>query len=237
MIISHKYRYVFVELQRTASMAVRKELMENYAGKEILKKNTGFHTFLKSATREEKKYFVFSGVRNPLDRTISFYEKLKSDPNNYISDIEYQRKKNLAERYFFKQYKYIQENNASFSQYLKKFYYFPYDDRSCLHHSQFDYVYRFETIQDDFAKILKRIGIEQVRPLPVVNRTKGKSTDQSVYLDMSAREQVVRVFGPFMEKWGYDMPFDGINAGCRWTDRSKFRFFAYLRSIYYKYIM
>jgi hypothetical protein len=237
MIISHKHKYIFVELQRTASGAVRKELIDNYFGEEILNKNTGYHTFYKSAAPEEKKYFVFSGVRNPLDRTISFYEKLKNDPRSYISNIEYKKKKSLAEKYFLKQHKFIKESNATFSQYLKKFYYFPYDDRSCLSHYNFDYVYRFENLQNDFKEILSRLGITQVRPLPVVHKTKSKSSNISDYLDDEGKKHAIRIFGPFMEKWNYSMPFDEKILAVSVSDRYKFRFFFFLRYIYYRYLM
>ena len=237
MIISHKYKYVFVELQRTASGAVRKELIENYSGEEILNKNTGYHTFYKLATHDERNYFVFSGIRNPLDRTISFYEKLKNDPKNYISSIEEKKKKSLAEKYFLKQFKYIKNNNATFSQYLKKFFYFPYDDRSSLSHENFDYVYRFEIIQEDFAEILRRLGIQQIKPLPIVHKTKGKSSNLSSYVDEESKKHAIRVFGPFMEKWGYKMPFDEGGFKISWFDRFKYRFFFVFRCFYYKYLM
>ncbi len=237
MIISHKYKYVFVELQRTASMSVRRELILNYAGQEILGKNTGYHTFYKTASSEERKYFVFSGIRNPLDRTISFYEKLKNDPKNYISSIETKKKKSLSDRYFLKQYKFIKNNNANFSEYLKKFFYFPYDDRSCLSHKNFDYVYRFENIQDDFTKILNKMGIKQVRPLPATNKTKGKSSNISHYFDEKSKKLAMHVFGPFMAKWDYTMPFDDIGLEICTLDRFKFYLFGKLRLFYYKYLM
>lgn len=237
MIISHKYRYLFVELQRTASWAIRDELKENYSGEEILKKNSTYHAFCKKATDAEKNYFVFSGIRNPLDRTISFYEKLKHDPKNYISRIAYKKSKTLADRYFLKQYEFVKKNKASFSRYLKKFYYLPYDDRSCMNHDSFDFVYRFENLQDDFAEILHRIGIDPVRPLPIVNKTKGKSSNLRSYLDEDAVKHAVRVFGPFMEKWGYMEPFDERTFNITGFDRFRYRCFCMIRRFYYKHMM
>ena len=40
MIISHKHKYVFVELPQTASSAIAKELKANYDGHEILFKQS-----------------------------------------------------------------------------------------------------------------------------------------------------------------------------------------------------
>jgi hypothetical protein len=42
-------------------------LCELYDGEKILSKHSRYHEFLKIASEEEKKYFVFSGIRNPMD--------------------------------------------------------------------------------------------------------------------------------------------------------------------------
>ena len=47
--------------------------------KRILKKHSRYHEFLKIATEEQKKYFVFSGIRNPMDSIISVYSKFVSN--------------------------------------------------------------------------------------------------------------------------------------------------------------
>jgi hypothetical protein len=65
MIISHRHRYVFVEVPRTGSTAVSAELRENYDGHEILRKHASYRDFLRVASEEERGYFTFSAVRNP----------------------------------------------------------------------------------------------------------------------------------------------------------------------------
>ena len=78
MIISHKHKYLFVETQETACTAIAKELCENYDGKEILWKHARYRDFLRKASPKEKKYFVFTGLRNPLDFILSRYFKGKT---------------------------------------------------------------------------------------------------------------------------------------------------------------
>ena len=63
-------------------------------------------------------------------------------------------------------------------------------------------VLRFENLQRDFSALLDRLGLTQIRPLPVVNKTqyafnetKGKS--------ISLSETAIRPFVPFMNEWGY----------------------------------
>lgn len=91
MIISGEHRYVFVELPRTGSTAIRKELLNQYGGRKILQKHSTYQEFLRTANEEEKRYFVFSGVRNPLDDAVSHYFKLASDHHGRFSDKERRR--------------------------------------------------------------------------------------------------------------------------------------------------
>ena len=72
MIISDTYKYIFLETPRTGSTALSKELREKYGGYEIIHKHANYHEFLKQATPEQKEYYVFMGVRNPLDEVVKY---------------------------------------------------------------------------------------------------------------------------------------------------------------------
>src|SRR4051812_19495236 len=86
MVISDKYRYVFIELYFTGSTAISSELCELYDGKKILNKHSRYHEFLKIATEEQKKYFVFSCIRNPMDMVVSAYMKFKTNHQGKYTD-------------------------------------------------------------------------------------------------------------------------------------------------------
>jgi hypothetical protein len=58
---------------KTASSAMAEELCLNYDGEMILEKHSGIDQFLSQATDDEKSYFSFSSVRNPLDVAVSRY--------------------------------------------------------------------------------------------------------------------------------------------------------------------
>ncbi len=81
MIISDRYRYVFIQTPMTGSSAVAKELVEKYEGRTILSKHAIYSTFLANANNEQRKYFVFSGVRHPLDKMVSNYQKMLNNHN------------------------------------------------------------------------------------------------------------------------------------------------------------
>ncbi len=216
MIISHKHRFVFVQLPRTGCTAISKELIEFYEGQQILKKHSNYGHFLKKATPDEQKYFVFSGIRNPLDRTVSDYVKYVTnhlgeytDPKK-LAHMARGRRYSLRRWYFLKRFRYVQGNKATFEQYFLKFFRWPYDDWSCLDHHRFGSIIRFENLQEDFGKILERLNITPARPIPVYNKTEGKQGKSfwDYYSSPEVRDRARAVFGPFMAKWGYSFPAD-----------------------------
>lgn len=195
MIISHRYRYVFVEVPRTGSTAISAELRENYGGESILKKHAYYSTFLRQATDDEKTYRVFSGIRNPLDDAVSRYRKLcTKDPSYYTGD-----RRNL------KRQAYIRDNSASFSDFLHHFHRWPFDLWTSTYHRQFALIIRFENIQEDFRKAIELIGADYVRPLPQINKS-DRSEDFLEYYREGDIDKAVRVFGPYMRTWGYAFP-------------------------------
>jgi hypothetical protein len=68
-----------------------------------------------------------------------------------------------------------------------------------------DQLIRFEHLQQDFSQTLARLGLEQVRPLPVVNKT-GERGSYLDYYSEDIRPHAALAFGPFMHKWGYALP-------------------------------
>jgi hypothetical protein len=215
MIISHKYRYLFVELPHTASTAMCEELCDKYAH---------YYEFLNAASAEEKAFFVFSGIRNPLDETVSVYFKLKGDHKGAYTNPKYWRSNGgYVSRKDLRRFRFIQRNDADFPTFFRTFYRIPYDNWSRLAHHRFDFVIRFENIQDDFAKVLRLLGIAQVRPLPVVNRTTGKRDDFLAYYTPEIVHQARWVFGPFLDRWGYRLPPEWGDQPIPWSSQVLFR--------------
>jgi hypothetical protein len=238
MIISHKHKYLFVELPRTASTAISRELRELYDGQAILRKHATYYDFLKIATPEEKQYFVFAGIRNPLDDAVSLYFKYKTDHRQQFAGLaENQRKKRrLAEHVAAIKFRFIKETEADFSTYFKRFYKIPYNTWSDLSHKQFDYVIRFENLQNDFASVLALIGIEPQRPLPALNKTGGKDRDFLSYYTPEIIPRAKHVFGPYMKRWGYAFPPDWGDDSVSWWQASQFEFFNLFRNVYWRYV-
>src|SRR5258706_6588454 len=158
MFILDKYKYVFVELPLSGSTAVSNELCDLYGGEKILRKHSKYQEFLKIATEEQKKYFVFSGIRNPMDLVVSEFLKIKNNhKQRYTTPSEWRRNGGTLSDESLKLYDEITKNNLSFGDYFKKHFKLPYDNWSSLAHKKFDFIVRFENLRNDFNEVLKRL--------------------------------------------------------------------------------
>lgn len=206
MIISHKHRYLFVQLAHTASTAVARELCEHYDGEPILRKHTFYHQFCAQASQDERSYFTFSTIRNPIEDVVSVYYKYKTNHERYDDPENAVDQGGFVTPRMRRRFDWTQRMGADFDSYFRRFYRVPYDNWSRLDHERFDYVMRYEQLQDDFAAVLRRLGIEPVRPIPAVNVTRRSGGDALSHFEGSAGKRANWVFGPFLERWGYEIP-------------------------------
>lgn len=205
MIISHKCKYLFIEIPLTASWTIHHELCQNYNGQPILHKHATYSEFRQHATDEELSYFVFATVRNPLDKIVSTYFKLKEDQKGLFSNDD-SLSQGIIDYSDRKKYQYIKSHDIDFENYFRKYHKIPYSDMINLSGKYLDYVIRFENIQEDFTILLMNLGFEQIRPLPLTNKTPGKSRDFLAYYTPEIIPLAKRVCGPFMKSWSYQFP-------------------------------
>jgi hypothetical protein len=236
VIISHRHRYVFVELPRTGSTAVRHELRELYDGEAILRKHATYEEFRRQASPAELEYFSFSAIRNPLDDVISRYHKLLTDHKERFTDPRVRARQRPLNRLIDdRMYRFLRRPDADFPTFFMHFYVLPYDTWASLSHDRLDYVMRFERLSEDFAAVLGRIGIEPVRPLPVVNATSRPRGIAELY-PPETRGRARRVFGPYMQRWGYRFP-DEWHVGRPSTGEvAQYRLFSLLAGLYWRHL-
>lgn len=232
MIVSHRHRYLFVELPHTGSTAISRELRTLYGGEDILRKHFYLEDFLRHALPGEKGYFTFSGIRNPLDEAVSVYLKYKANHSAHFTDPK-ERVENggWVTPSHLERFRFIHEQGADFAAYFRRFYRLPYDNWSSLSHHRMDHVLRFERLPEDFAELLRRLGIEPVRPLPVVNRTNQKSDFLSSYTP-DVRRRAQRIFGPFLKRWGYELPAEWKLPPAPATDELAYRAAVAAKNLY-----
>jgi hypothetical protein len=237
MVISHKYKYLFIENPHSASTAISRELCEKYDGKTILHKHAIYHEFKRNANAQELNYFTFACIRNPLDEAVSLYYKLKSNHKG-----KYTNPKRLAKyggsvtKWELKKYKFIKDNNADFTEFCKRFYNLPYGSIIELSAKHCDFIMRFENLQDDFSEALRLIGVEQKRSLPQQNKTDEKEADFLSYVRPEIYNKTKRIFGPFMKKHGYDLPHEWGDISISLSNWMSFYCTNILRKLYWRFV-
>ena len=236
MIISDKHRYLFVELPRTATTAIAKELRENYDGHSILYKHATYEDFLRIATDEQKKYFTFSCIRNPLDDVVSIYLKYRHNHRDaFTRPSNLKRRDPLLKFIDAIKLKSTNKEGIEFSEFFLKYYHIPYSRWSELSHDKFDFIISFENLQDDFGKSLELIGLTQKRPLPTTNKTTGDKKHYLSYYTPETINRAKRIFGPYMKKWGYSFPEIWGDSEVSWSNQLAFRFFNVFRKVYWRW--
>ncbi len=215
MVISDRHRFVFVNLPQTASTAISRELVEQYGAREFCFKHALYRTdFLKAANKDQRTYRVISGLRDPMDITVSTYFKVRSDHEGRYSNASAHKikhgflRKHLMYWWNRRSHKEIVGRNLDFTEWFLRNHRVPYASWAILDHKRFDKVIRYEHLQEDFAEALRSLGIEQVRPLPVGNSTAKESRGH--YTEMFTTDRAKRhakyIFGPYMREFGYTFP-------------------------------
>ena len=207
MIISHKYKFLFIGLPFSASSAISKELHLEYDGEPYLRKHSMYHEFKNLATKSELNYFVFAVLRNPMEIAITVYEKMKANAKGNFTNPElFSENGGYITKKQRNKFNFIKDNNSSFQQYFVKFHKNTYDNLSSLTIDNCDFVIKHETIAEDYLLALRKAGVVNPKLLPVANKTVGKKNDILDYYTSDIKEISIAVFGPFMEKYNYSFP-------------------------------
>ncbi|MBS1746347.1 MAG: hypothetical protein JST21_09290 [Bacteroidetes bacterium] len=247
MVISKRYKFIFIELPQTATTAIAKELCQNFESESFLGKHSTYYEYCKAATEEEKKYTTVGSIRNPLDQAVSMFFKYKDDKGYHeafskgsIKRKEYGSllRKFLSTRRNKERWLYINQNNPTFELYFLKYYNLPYSNWSILHHKQFNYIIRFEHLNDDYKRIFRELGVPIERDLPRTNVTAQKKKDFWSYIESDkAKKKAKFVFGPFMRYWGYEFPESWQKIKEPWYSNALYYFLNFFRKIYWMYLM
>ena len=205
MVISYKHRYIYIESPMTGSTAVADELEANYDGVRILRK----HALPFELSKTDiciNNFFIFTNIRNPLDRLVSVYLKTLNNHNEKYTQNPYQGL--IGELYFSRMARRHRRTvkESSFFKFIKGI--TIYDEQSRIYLNQCSRTIRFECLAEDFADVIKQLGITLLRPLPVRNPTAGKQSFMSYYNTPYIQREAVRKLGPYMNESAYTFPAD-----------------------------
>ena len=236
MIISHKYKFLFVGLPFSASSAISKELNLQYEGKPFLRKHSLYHEFLKKASNKEKEYFVFAVLRHPMAIVVTIYEKMRKNSNgNFTNNKLFKENGGHITKLQREKFKFINNEKASFQEYFLKYYNKPYDNLASLTTDYCNYIIRYENIEKEYVLALESFGIKNPRPLPVANKTSGKKQNIEEYYTEEIKQRAIYVFGPFIRKYGYNFPSSWGSVNIPFTSILMFKIVSIMKriNIYY----
>ena len=205
MIINHKYQFCYFAIPRTASKAISKVLVEEFGSEEVHRMHMSYGEFMEVAREEEKGYFKFASIRNPLDSVVSAYFKKKEDHRGRFSRGSFKKGRKLAPR-ALEEYAFITEQDADFATYFQRFYQEPYSrprHEETVRHM--DAVIRFENLQMDFDRVLQQLNLPSTK-IPEFNRTAAREREFLAYYKPEVQEQAKRVFSTIMSDWDYAFP-------------------------------
>ena len=201
MIISPKYKFVFLATEKTASTTIHNVLKKIEDNQIIDKSNDhilengyinnyidGKHIDCERFVEKYPtyiNYFKFAFVRNPWDCVVSWYEFQLKD---CVEDPNISSDRNLL-NVSFKNFIYNFENIWSYPK--KDFYLFT---KCC------DFIGKFENLQEDFNIICDKIKIPK-QQLPHKNKSKHKHYTE--YYDEETKQIVAERFAKDIVMFGY----------------------------------
>lgn len=200
MVISHKYKCIFVHIPRTAgsSIAYQKDLFE------ITENRT--HDFAANvrntvSKRIWNKYFKFTFVRNPFDRFVSLYfyfSQMKEGHRWYNYNIPVLTETQTYENFemFCKNFSNIKckDNFHFISQYK-----WIIDNKENI---IIDFVGRFESLHKDWKHVCERVGIEGFDDLSCQNKSYHEFYQR--YYTEETKLIVSQIYRKDIEMFGYE---------------------------------
>lgn len=209
MIVSDHHRFVFIEVPRTGSTAVARELVSRYGGRPVLSKHSTDIDFLRAASAEQRGYRRIGGVRHPFDDVVSEFQKLVNnhrgaydDPGQQVENGGWVKPEKRQ------QFEFVQ-GGADFGAFFRRFHAGAVQLQTWdIASRDLDDLLRFESLSTDFERLMTSFGTDGVRPLPTVNATAGRSSIPEAYADPELQRLAVQACGPRARFLGYDIPDD-----------------------------
>ncbi len=210
MVKSRSRKFVFIHIQKTGGVSVKTVLNKNIPdARGFLGTHDPAINGLNRMDANWEKFFVFSVVRNPWARLVSWYSMIsQADPTNIKPNHRF--------------WQYIWREGPTFEDFLVKCtdVIDDFDGQKCAAFNQLDYltdpdgriivdfIGRLENIKEDASYIFKKVGLEGSE-LP--HRNKSKHGHYSEYYTPVLRDLVGERYYKDIEYFGYEFE-DGSSA-------------------------
>jgi hypothetical protein len=202
VLISDRYSFVFIHIQKTAGSSLRQALLS--VDPEAWELG-GKHAGIRESTDLPEDYRVFTFVRNPWERLVSWYEMvLAKGKNRTVHKIKSKFYRMVLERaptfddFIFHCTDEIQERGMIKSILRNQIEYLvDLDGNLCT-----DFIGRFENLAEDTRIILAEFGIYFLPPVPHIKQSRNYG-DWREYYNNTTRQIVAERFARDIEVFGY----------------------------------
>lgn len=218
------HKLLFIQAPRTGSSAVGKVLREQLGGEWLprrpildhngMKVMSHQHNTLKQLVdhdllkvKEIRNLIIFTTVRNPYDSVVSLYVKNAkrlprqlSNSSSWIYRTTNRRRSiEFAQGHSFRRWVLWRYGERAWRNLLRR-------EAGSLFGRYVrgtNALLRFESLQDDFSKILEMAGIKEEIQIPRYNVTTKKATNYQKYYDTISKSIVYYRFRGDIQKYGY----------------------------------
>ena len=197
--ISHSHKFIFIHIPKTAGTSISEALRPygltgegHYTLQRIQNKS--------SITDEQlNTFYKFAVVRNPWDIVVSHYSYSKMKKSVWHSDdgtTPYKQHPDyeLTNNNVFKEFVRLLVNGKINNSITK-------EKQSHWLDKRLDFLIRFETLKEDFAKVCNKIGCSDVI---LKNINISKHNHYSTYYDDESRDWVSKYFSRDIKRLGYE---------------------------------
>ena len=178
MIISHKYKFIFLEYPKTGTLSMSTVLRRhhpeiNWVRFENHKKEKARirHSGLKDALIQHPEcsnYFKFAFVRNPWDRAVSLkYHLIYSQKYREMEFSKY-----IPSMHFKAQ--------PTFYQFCEKNY------------ENLDFIGKYENLEEDFKNVCNIIGLEKMKKLHHLNKRDNEEKEKRLIKSLERRKSLTK---------------------------------------------
>lgn len=154
MIISHKHKFVYAAIPKTASLSIKTALphpdVEPYDDHVKLSR---ISELFKSEGWDQSQYFTFLSYRNPWAMVVSCYEYSVARPDHVTHELYSSMtfEEHVKENEFYRGYIFNRANRAGFGV----------DEQGRI---LYDFILKTETFKRDWGYICKKIGVDYKSP-------------------------------------------------------------------------
>ena len=217
MIINFQDSYLFVHIPKCAGESMKELLIsDENKGVHFLGKHDYLRAALDVMGSKINDFTTFAVVRNPFSQVVSFYEhlrkplyvpkaKLKKQYPAFQQALSPQKTAKLAMKLDFNSWvKEIYLNREKYHEWHGDQLNWLTDKHNIL---RVDRVLKFESLNEDFAKLQEELGIKGKLP----HKNQSKKLNYQEYYNEETREIIEREFKPTLKLFDYNFEEDNTN--------------------------